>query len=1427
MTTEFQDDSGEAKPDPVPVPSDRGDEQSAAEQGSMSAEADQKEEKLEFIPQQTVPCPVKPAPTAEKERQLLGELIFLKVWSMMKISLTAETANENSRYRNASPLQLCGKMVGMMVQLQVEELRSLVGNKNQLSARLGEAARVLRIKVIGTQEVTQKQEDFPAGGPSGQRRKELMLVALIAHLGDKPLAMTFLGPVLASMTAEDTWACLLDMTKLKNSVKQVSKSFERELRGMQEAQQRLLEFEAIPAGDLPILLTPARRGQGGAAAAGQAKGRVQVMKLLREAEKYTKNPVLVAKKIAAGFAAAKQSLSIPHVALMELCGIQQDDLTAMGVRLHYSAGRVMPSTDQLASRHVRDHRRGNTTRAASLDPGLWNGEPDARNARNRSGASPARKRRSSADARRPQAPPPVNGEAIEKSSWQQRPSAGKQGLEQSKAPSSQQEEQPRLFPSQESRQASHSEAKKKELLVEPETLLEKHSLGKTVPGVIRVSEPVAEELRRPKGSQSSQEPFPVDSEGDTAAEEPDSRASDKPHAVQEEAAPSKDEVELEALVEAALEPEKPKPFLSALLQTQVKQQKQAQTKPKADFSLDDSSQQFPSLGGSKSGFQRSSSVDPERVARPARVALRASSAAPAGKPDTGVDEIRAPPKHADAANKEGASVRFADPEPVRAPAPTRASQTVGAPAASRQQLTRTGSGQRASSGAPSRLHEEQETVSSGSLQLGAPKKAGSSKKKAHMWSPVMDAFEAARAKNEVNNSAASVPKAPDPTPAKGKEVAAQDMTTRLQELSEAKLQALQNEDFDLAQVLKEEAHKLQKSLEKSLESSSWASIATPSPKQAKAGTALRPKARAAGEMLRPASKPSATITGNLVFVLTVPGEANAESFKPTATHVCRRDALARIATAALWRGRGLPWDDVQEIVFLFEDSYALRLQPRFVPSCPVPSEYHLIMVLGRALENEGAPGAVLLDPNEDQVLGGHVGTVVGEYARAGPTTVALLHEAYAQNLGLFSERPNAEDKDHTLIFFLGAVKDMTTKETRAVQQACRIHNVPCVEANLGAKAEFTSKIIDILHGHHLYGRLLPAVRRCARRPPVGGTASGMEIKEAAQAQRMKAPGGTFWVFIPVGGAPQDLVADDKKSDGTYEVPRCCISQLWCSKDEHGSHALSFVFPTGEVLTVYASLVTCLKMQHRAAPTERNLVNALRVGMGDWKADPSLVIDKGCLTLGTAADIWKGTDRPALDPVQTALLQLQLGDASGEQLTPYFDGPPPTGKGVRDIVMLLHTAGGRDFPRGFRETLAESLGQKRPWIQLSMPRLSIHAGISLLGHYWDMRVLPAALAPKMRGRISEGEKDEMPSSKISGVPKNVPGSPKKSPGTPPGKPLAAPPRKDPPAPSPKGILRRREVPAASSPQEEQNVEGWQNVSIPDPLHPADRWEDLVD
>ena len=69
-----------------------------------------------------------------------------------------------------------------------------------------------------------------------------------------------------------------------------------------------------------------------------------------------------------------------------------------------------------------------------------------------------------------------------------------------------------------------------------------------------------------------------------------------------------------------------------------------------------------------------------------------------------------------------------------------------------------------------------------------------------------------------------------------------------------------------------------------------------------------------------------------------------------------------------------------------------------------------------------------------------------------------------------------------------------------------------------------------------------------------------------------------------------------------------------------------------------SLVTCLKLQHRAAPTEKNLVGALRVATGDWRADPNLTVDEGCVVLGDASNIMakRGLTRAAIDIHRYAL-----------------------------------------------------------------------------------------------------------------------------------------------------------------------------------------------
>merc|ERR1712232_980544 len=128
-------------------------------------------------------------------------------------------------------------------------------------------------------------------------------------------------------------------------------------------------------------------------------------------------------------------------------------------------------------------------------------------------------------------------------------------------------------------------------------------------------------------------------------------------------------------------------------------------------------------------------------------------------------------------------------------------------------------------------------------------------------------------------------------------------------------------------------------------------------------------------------------------------------------------------------------------------------------------------------------------------------------------------------------------------------------------------------------------------------------------------------------------------------------------------------------------------------------------------------------------DPSLLVDKGCVTLSKDASDLSGDQvvTEMIDASRTAIVDLQIGASVGAstpmQLDPYADGmSSASGRGIRDVVVLLRQATGRDFPKGFRDKLFATLqppsvnGRRTPPPQLlrfSLPRLSVNATISLL------------------------------------------------------------------------------------------------------------------
>lgn len=544
---------------------------------------------------------------------------------------------------------------------------------------------------------------------------------------------------------------------------------------------------------------------------------------------------------------------------------------------------------------------------------------------------------------------------------------------------------------------------------------------------------------------------------------------------------------------------------------------------------------------------------------------------------------------------------------------------------------------------------------------------------------------------------------------------------RLEAIAVEKQNAVENENFGLAAKLKKEEEQIRESLgpEKT-----WKDIAGSS--KLRGGSAASKNGSDhmwASGSTNGVGERSASEAG-LVFFLSAPGTLQPESFKATSTHYQRRDALARISSAALWRERGVAWEHSIEIIFLFEDDNLLRLSPDFITKCPIPAEYNLVDSMCRSLEAKYPwMGMRVEKGSKSKPFGGHIEKVIAEYSRS---RVVLLHEDHPNTLGIYKPKSESDKDKGTLLFFLGAVKDISPEEIHEVHKACSAYRVPFVEANLGVVAEFTSKIIDVLHGHHIHGRLMPGVMQLQR--PLRN--HGSPTKQSSK----------FWIFVPQVGSPSQLMDTDAKSrEMCYAVPRCCISQLWCSRAEHGGRPLSLVFDTNETLTIQPELVTCLKTQHRAAPTEKNVIGALRKGIGDVRADPSLVLDDGVVQLTKAPGL---PPESTTNPERTILIALRLGAETLDwpRLRPYDQPPRPARRDDPNIVVLLSSEGVHRFPDTFRAAASKMSSQ--PAIKASLPKMSRHAAISLLAHYFATGALLPGLPPRETRSMRESrEKSE--------------------------------------------------------------------------------------
>ncbi|CAD7967256.1 unnamed protein product [Amoebophrya sp. A25] len=220
----------------------------------------------------------------------------------------------------------------------------------------------------------------------------------------------------------------------------------------------------------------------------------------------------------------------------------------------------------------------------------------------------------------------------------------------------------------------------------------------------------------------------------------------------------------------------------------------------------------------------------------------------------------------------------------------------------------------------------------------------------------------------------------------------------------------------------------------------------------------------------------------LSFFLPAPGES--WEWRANASHVGRRDALARIATSAAYLSFGIPNLNVESVSFLFEDGAALKFDPKeLVKKVPIPSEAKVISWLAKVPRlNDKSLGTMVKEELEGRSGKKAASSSSSTTGRRCSSSVALFLDENAPMLSsVLLAKPQQEEAsaasmminniDHCFVF-LGAVRDITNAERKDSERALEECGVPCLTCSLGSRAEFTSKMIDLLLSYTAYGQLL-------------------------------------------------------------------------------------------------------------------------------------------------------------------------------------------------------------------------------------------------------------------------------------------------------------------------------------------------------------------
>lgn len=238
--------------------------------------------------------------------------------------------------------------------------------------------------------------------------------------------------------------------------------------------------------------------------------------------------------------------------------------------------------------------------------------------------------------------------------------------------------------------------------------------------------------------------------------------------------------------------------------------------------------------------------------------------------------------------------------------------------------------------------------------------------------------------------------------------------------------------------------------------------------------------------------------------------------------------------------------------------------------------------------------------------------------------VLLLHETCANELPVFGSGPARAATDgppRQLVAVLGAVRDMSEAEARALAAACASLGAPLLRVHLGRVAEFTSKVVAAIAFHAREGRLARATQRlldarATQRPLDAAPATAAAPRGALAAGASAPPPLCLVVVVPL---PYDADAlDAARALGgaggqaararVHALLRVCVCALWRSRlvraaaTEPAVAAEDFAplgvclllrFACGRVLSLeQTAFVRALAASHQAAPSEAQLLAAL-------------------------------------------------------------------------------------------------------------------------------------------------------------------------------------------------------------------------------------------